>query len=481
MNRAITWKIPDILKATKGDILSENPGESFSRIVIDSKKAAPGDLFVAIKGLRFDGHDFVEDAIKNGARGIIVSKNRAGSIISKAPEASGVAIVAVDDTIFALGALAAFLRIQLNVKTIAITGSSGKTTTREMVASVLGMRYSTLSTAGNLNNEIGVPLTLLSLDFSHEVAVIEMGMNHKGEIGRLSAMTRPDIGVITNIGPVHLEGVGGIDGVADAKAEMFEHMSPGGTAVLNADDSYGPKLAERTQNRVLFFGLNQNADIRAENIREDENGIIFKLILPEDTAEVCVRGWGRFLVSDALASAATGYLMGMDAMQIAEGLGRFSPVSGRMSVFKTENDVYVIDDTYNANPDSMSAAVATLTGMKGAGKKILVAGDMLELGDEAPGFHEQIGSIAAKDGVSRLYITGQYAARTAFGARREGMSGSEIFVGTCEDILKDLVAIVSPGDSVLIKGSRAMGMEKIAGRFIEKGARPLWSDTGRGK
>lgn len=486
MSNSLKWKISDVLEATGGELLCRSLEPGFSRIVIDSRMVGPKDLFVAIKGSRFDGHDFVEEVIKKGALGLIISKHHAGTMASEILASSGVTVVAVDDTVSALGGLAAFLRNISGVKVISITGSSGKTTTKEMTAAVLGMRYSTLATVGNLNNEIGVPLTLLSLDFSHEVAVIEMGMNHPGEIRRLSAIARPDIGVITNIGPVHLAGVGGIEGVEDAKAEMFENIRPGGTVILNADSPHGPRLARRTENRVLFFGLNPVADIRedvrAENILEDENGITFKLVLPEGDAkvstDVTIKGWGRFLVSDALAAATVGYVMGLSAEEISNGLSRFYPISGRMSVFKTENDVYVIDDTYNANPDSMSAAIKVLTGMKGQGLKILVAGDMLELGDAAPGFHEQTGSLAAKAGVSRLYLTGQYAARTAFGARKNGMSGNEIFVGSCEDILKELATLVVPGDSVLIKGSRAMGMEKMAKGFFAQNAKPVWHSPG---
>lgn len=486
MSNAFMWKTADVIEATGGDLLFGSLEAAFSRIVIDSRKAAPGDLFVAIKGVRFDGHEFVEPAVQKGVRGFLIARDHVGTIASESLASSGLICVAVDDTVAALGGLAAFLRKKSGLDVIAITGSSGKTTTKEMAAAILGVRYSTLATVGNLNNEIGVPLTFLSLNCSHEVAVIEMGMNHPGEIRRLSAITHPDIGVITNIGPVHLEGVGGIDAVADAKAEMLENIRPGGTVILNADDPYGQRLAKRTKNRVLFFGLNPTADIRAENIREDENGIAFRLVLPEAGAEgfkdvsadVSIRGWGKFLVSNALAAATVGYRMGLGAEAIGDGLLRFYPVAGRMSVFKTENGVYVIDDTYNANPDSMFAAISVLTGSKGRGLKILVAGDMLELGDAAPGFHEQVGRLAAKAGVSRLYLTGQYSARTAFGARKDGMSGNDIFVGTCEDILKELAVIVGPGDSVLIKGSRAMGMEKIARGFFAQGAKPVWPSPG---
>jgi len=478
VSRPFSWKASDILEASGGRLLFGRAESVFTRIVIDSRKAGFGDLFVAIIGERFDGHGFINDAVSMGARGILAAYDRVAEIDTSPWKSRGVTCIGVEDTKRALGGLAGYLRKRMGIRLVAITGSSGKTTTKDMTGRVLSVRYATLATQGNFNNEIGVPLTLLNLNPGHEAAVIEMGMNHPGEIKMLSGICRPDIGVITNIGPVHLEGVGDIDSVADAKAEMFQHIRPGGTVILNADDPYGPKLAKRTPHSVLFFGKTSRADVYAENIKKGEKGICFRLVLPGPgpgkSAEVCIRGWGEFLVSNALAAAAVGYRMGLGPEEIASGLSRFYPASGRMMVYRTEKNVYVIDDTYNANPDSMSAAIKTLAEAAGGGLKILVAGDMLELGESAPEFHEKIGREAAQAGVSRLYLTGSFAARTAFGARNAGMSGNDIFVGTGDDILRELVEIAGPGDAVLVKGSRAMGMEKIVRGLIANGTKPLW-------
>ncbi|MFP3998420.1 MAG: UDP-N-acetylmuramoyl-tripeptide--D-alanyl-D-alanine ligase [Desulfobacterales bacterium] len=465
MTLPIPWTIDDICAATGGDLLSTTDLPAFSGVGIDSRKIRAGEIFVAIPGQRYDGHSFVSEAVKAGVRFLIVQSDMVDSLPVSKWRKGKVACMAVDDTIRALGAMAAYQRRRAGIAVAAVTGSNGKTTTKEMIASVLGRRYKVLATPGNLNNEIGLPLTLLQLSYDHQTGVVEMGMNHPGEIKGLSAICEPDIGVITNIGPAHLEGLGSIDAVAEAKAELLENIKPGGMAVLNADDDYGPWLASRTDRRVIFFGCGRGPDIRAENIEEEESGIRFTLIMPEESAEVQLQLRWRFMVHNALAAAAVGYLMDVSASDISSALAEFQPVAGRMAVYRTTAGAYIIDDTYNANPGSMQTAIRSLASLSDRKRGILVAGDMLELGEASARLHEDIGRLAAEAGINRLYLAGEFASRVAQGARCGGMSGVDIVVGTKQDIVKELENRMKPGDWILVKGSRSTGMDEIVARL----------------
>ncbi|MFW6334022.1 MAG: UDP-N-acetylmuramoyl-tripeptide--D-alanyl-D-alanine ligase [Desulfosalsimonas sp.] len=461
----IPWTVEDIVKATGGELLSTTDATSFFGVEIDSRRIKADEVFVAIPGQRYDGHSFSAAVVEAGVRCVIVQKDRVDSLPVSEWRRQKVACIAVDDTIKALGDMGASQRRRAGVKVSALTGSNGKTTTKEMAAAVLGLKYSVLATPGNFNNEIGLPLTLLQLSHDHEAAVVELGMNHPGEIAVLSAICSPDIGLITNIGPAHLEGLGSIEAVAEAKAELLENIKPGGTAVLNADDAYGPWLASRTNSRVLFFGSGENADIHAGNIEEGESGICFTLTTPEGSEDVELQLRWRFMVHNALAAAAVGYLMDVPAKDISSGLAEFKPVDGRMTVYRTRTGAYIIDDTYNANPGSMEEAIRSLASLRDRKRGILVAGDMLELGEVAGKLHEDMGRLAAGAGIDRLYLAGEFASRVAQGARCEGMNGVDIFVGTKQDIVKDLESRLEPGDWILVKGSRSTGMDEIVARL----------------
>lgn len=462
---SIPWTIDDILSATSGELVSSTDAAQFSGVGIDSRTISADEVFVAISGRRHDGHNFLSGVIRQGVRCVIVCRDKLDTLPVSQWRDGAVACVAVKDTTAALGALAAYQRERAGVTVIAITGSNGKTTTKEMAARVLGRQFRVLATSGNLNNEIGLPLTLLELGPEHQAAVVELGMNHPGEIRYLSGLCRPDIGLITNIGPAHLEGLGSIAAVAAAKAEMLENIRPGGTIVLNADDDWGQWLAARTDHRVVFFGCHGQARVRAENIEPGEKGVSFTLILPDAAVRVALQvPWG-FMVHNALAAAAAGYMMNVTAEAIGAGLAEFRPVSGRMAVYRTPTGAYVIDDTYNANPGSMKTAIRSLATLSDRKRGILVAGDMLELGDAAASHHEDIGRLAAGAGVNHLYLSGEFASRVAYGARSAGMKGGDIFVGTREDIIKDLEHQLRPGDWVLVKGSRSTGMDEIVARL----------------
>lgn len=466
MTKPIPWTAVQILEATKGELLCGDRGRPFSGVSIDSRRISIDDLFVAIKGDFHDGHSFITDVVKCGVCGLVVGRDKIDEIFSDGRvredwRKKGIACVAVKDTTKALGDLAAFQCRRSSVSVVAITGSNGKTTTKEMTHAIVSRCFRTLSTSGNFNNQIGLPLTLLELSRSHQWAVLELGMNNPGEIRRLSEICMPDIGVITNIGPAHLEGLGSLEGVMHAKTELLENIKPNGTVVLNVDDPKLLDLAGKTSKKVLLFGFSEDADIRAISVKKNGPRTSFTLSMPTESLSIDLKIAGDFMVSNALAASAIGYLLGLTAEEIKAGLEEFNPVQGRMNVFKTKCGIHIIDDTYNANPGSMESAIMTLNSLKGEQRGMVVAGDMYELGEHAEPMHKKIGSVAAGAGISRLYIAGKFAGSVAAGARSEGMDTRDIFTGTKEEIVKDLEERLCPDDWVLVKGSRAMGMEKI--------------------
>jgi len=465
--RPTTWTTAEILEATGGDLLLDDLKHSFSGISIDSRSISVDDLFVAIKGDTHDGHSFIGDVIERRVSGLLIDRANTHTLPGKESIENGIVCITVNDTIRALGDLAAFNRKRSNASVVAITGSNGKTSTRKMTAGVVSKHFSTLSTSGNLNNLIGLPLTLLNLNLNHRWAVLELGMNSPGEIKRLAEICSPDIGVITNIGPAHLEGLGSLDAVMQAKGELLEEIKPDGTASLNADDPRLLQMADYTSKNVLFFGRSKNARIRARSVKGTETGLSFTLVLPEESITVDLKTPAAFMISNALAAAAVGYLLGLTAGEIKDGLEDFKPVKGRMNILKTGKGINIIDDTYNANPDSMKAAINTLRSLKGNHTGILVAGDMLELGDHAVSMHRNIGRIAAGSDIAKLYVTGQFAQTVASGAMDEDMNPRDIFTGTKEEILEGIKDRLGPGDWVLVKGSRGMTMETIVQGLLD--------------
>ena len=466
MTKSVPWHFSSIIKAVHGELLYGellygDTEHSFAGISIDSRTISRGDLFVAIKGQNYDGHNFIADAVENGAAGLLVSKSEIAGDRYKKWIKKGIVCFAAENTIDALGDIAALNRKQANISVVAITGSNGKTTTKEMTALVLSQRFNTLSTKGNYNNKIGLPLTIFRLDASHKWAVLELGMSKPGEISRLAEICKPDIGVITNIGTAHLEGFDSIEGIARAKGELLEHIGKNGTAVLNADDPRLLDLADKIQHDLLFFGFHENAGVRAQNIKQEAFGLSFRLMLPGETTLVNLKSYTPVFVSNALAAAAAGHLAGLNAGEIKSGLEKFHPVNGRMNIIKTRKGFHIIDDTYNANPCSMKVAINALQTLKGRGSGILVAGDMLELGKDAGLIHQEIGAMAAAGDISRLYITGTFADDVAKGAHTKGLQSKKILIGTKEEILDDLTNRVKPGDWILVKGSRALCMEAI--------------------
>jgi UDP-N-acetylmuramoyl-tripeptide--D-alanyl-D-alanine ligase len=465
MTHPLPWQTADILAATGGILISGETRRSFAGVSIDSRSITPGEVFVAIKGDTHDGHRFIPEAIRQGAGGLLIEKGAGGGLPQALIKQQRLICVGVDDTTRALGDLAAFNRRRSRVSVVAVTGSNGKTTTRKMTAACVAGRFQVLEPAGNFNNQIGLPLTLLKLEKAHEWAVLELGMNRPGEIGRLAEICMPQIGVITNIGSAHIEGLGSIEGIMEAKGELLEKIDTGGSAVLNADDPRVLRLAGRAARNVLLFGSSKDAAVRCESVRREGLGTAFTLVLPSERISVCLKIPGSFMVSNALAAASVGHLIGLSGREIASGLDAFEPASGRMSVFQTENGINIIDDTYNANPDSMAAAIRTLSSSLSGARGILVMGDMLELGRHAESMHRSIGALSAGSGIKRLYATGEFAEAVAAGAVDANMDFRQIVTGTKEEILNDLSGRLRPGDWVLVKGSRAMGMETIVARL----------------
>jgi UDP-N-acetylmuramoyl-tripeptide--D-alanyl-D-alanine ligase len=412
---------------------------------------------VALAGEHFDGRTFADAAIRAGAAGALVqaqSWNR--------PAARPV--LGVPDTLLAYQQLAAHHRSRLAIPLVAVTGSNGKTTTKDMVACVLGELGSTLKTEGNLNNRIGVPQTLLHLTERHRAAVIEMGVDRKGQTARLCEIARPTIGIITNIGPDHLEFFGTLEASAHAKAELLDWIAPEGAVVLNADDAYFDYLASRAACPVLSFGLSPRAQVRATDIETDpRRGTTFKLTLPERTrsTKVVLPAHGTHNLLNALSAAAVGHLLGLSGAAIARGLAEFKPAVMRSQV-RVWNGITIINDSYNANPASMKAALALLAQMGAGNRTIAVLGDMLELGPQAAAMHREIGAYLAEAGIAYLIACGPLGQGIAEGARAAGMAGQRIREAVDSAAAAAILKLlVHAGDVVLVKGSRGMKMERV--------------------
>mgnify|MGYP001226949925 CR=1 FL=1 len=457
----MNWNCDHITRATGGRLLYGPSDARFDGVAIDSRTIGAAQLFVAIRGATHDGHSFIDQVVAKGVRGIIVGADTGETLPHDRWRALGVTCVAVDDTTAALGRLAAYQRGRSKIPVVAITGSNGKTTTRQMTTLVMARRFNTLSTEGNFNNEIGLPLTLFRLTDDHQAAVLELGMNHPGEMTRLGAICKPTIALITMVGPAHLEFLGSLEGVARAKGELMAQVTPDGIVALNADDPHVAALVRHTDRHCVFFGTAADAHIQARHIGDTERGVAFDLALPGETVRIALKTPGRFMVTNALAAATAGHLVGLTAAEIKAGLEAFAPGKGRLHVVTSPRGVRVIDDTYNANPASMAAAIDTLTALRKAQPGIIVIGDMLELGEQSELLHRQLGAKAGASGAARLYVFGPHAPVVRDGALGSGLAAEDIFVGTKEAIIADLLPRLTADHWVLVKGSRGMAMETV--------------------
>jgi len=432
------------------------PEAIFTGVSTDSRSVSEGQLFVALVGPNFDGHDYVAAALESGAAGAVV---RQGFSL---PGEAGARLFEVPDTLSALGDLAAAWRREHSALVAAITGSNGKTTTKEMLASVLGQRHRVLATQGNLNNLIGLPLTLMQLEATHTACVLEMGMNAPGEIARLTRITAPEAGVITNVGPAHIGMLGSLEAIAQAKGELFDGLSPAATAVVNMDDPLLAPYAASLPCRVVSFGIDSAADVSAGGITELGSHQGFVLDLAGERVKVRLAAPGRHNVMNALAAAATAHALGQGAEAVSAGLEAFVPVPGRLNLLGRSGGPAVVDDTYNANPASVASGLAAAAAMAQGRALALVLGDMKELGDFAPALHRETGRLAARLGCRLVLAVGEHAHEVAAGAREEGLATeSAVAFAAMAELLEQAPGLLAEDDLVLVKGSRSMAMEQV--------------------
>ena len=416
----------------------------FDGVAIDSRRVGSRALFVALPGAHLDGHEFVAEAGARGASAALVTRS----------EEFPLPVLQVPDTARALTRLARYWRRRHHPRVIAVTGSNGKTTVKEMLAAIFGHGSTTLATRGNLNNELGVPLTLLELDASHETLVVELGANHAGEIGRLSSLVRPDVSVITQCAPAHLEGFGTLEGVARAKGEIFEGMAPDGVAVVNAQDAFAGLWKElAAPRRTLTFALDAEADLRGA-WRPAGGGGVIEMHGALGRLEARLGLPGRHSAMNALAAAAASFAVGCSREVVQTGLAGMRPVPGRLQIRNLRRGLVLIDDTYNANPTSLRAGLEVLADHPG--RRWLVLGDMGELGSEGRWRHEEAGDTARCFGVERLYTTGRLS-RSASCRFGDGAAHFDTRNDLIEALIRDLPGRVT----LLVKGSRAMGMEGV--------------------
>lgn len=427
-----------------------------SGVCADSREIQPGDLFVALKGGRFNGHDFLNEADRKGATAAMVEQNEMRKRVCAFP------LILVDKTLIGLQNAARNYRRSLNLQTIAVAGSNGKTGTKEMVATVLGAHFSVLKNQGNLNNHIGVPLSLLKLNASHQLGIFEVGTNHPGELAPLLAMVLPKIGIITMIGEEHLEYFHNLEGVAQEEGTLAETLPPNGLLVLNADDGWVPKIVCRSRAPVVKFGFSESAEYRAKMVEMNLSGVRFEMITPKGVCEVRLQLIGRHQVSNALATAAVCEFLGLGLDQICGGLESVKPAKMRMEQVLTRDGVWIINDSYNANPPSMRAALETIKELTTHGKRFAVLGEMRELGNSSESAHFEIGRKAAESCLDTLVVVGEGARPMIKGARSvdSPLSCIEFFQDpkAAGDFVKKKI---SRGDIVLVKASRGVALEKI--------------------
>lgn len=425
---------------------------SFTAVSTDTRSLRKGDLFVALQGPNFDGNRFVTQAKAQGACAALVS----AQVTDELPT------LRVADTRIALGQLGAWNRAQSRAKVLALTGSQGKTTVKEMTAAILAQRGSVLYTQGNLNNDIGAPLTLLQINAEHDFAVIELGANHKGEIAYTAALTRPDIALVNNVAATHVEGFGSLQGVAEGKAELWQGLGSDGIAVVNRDD---PNVAARAPASVRQVGISAagaaSASYRVSDVQGDGlSGSRFMLHTPVGNCEVAINVPGRHNVANALAAAALALEAGAGLQDVKQGLGAAHAVKGRLNILKGKRGAVIIDDSYNASPSSFRAAIDVLAALPGL--RVVVAGDMGELGSEQDSAHRALGEYAACKGIDIFFGIGVLTAQAVVAFGDKGVHAADR-----DKLASHLLELLGPGVNVLVKGSRSAGMERVVKQLTE--------------
>jgi len=442
--------VREIVKITKGACLQESASLTVKGVSIDSRTVKKGDVFVAVKGARFDGHAFAARAARRGAAAVVVAK--------KISVPKHVAVIRVKDTTRALGHIAAWHRRRFDIPVVAVTGSTGKTTTKDLIAAVLSKKFRVLKNVGTLNNQFGVPLTLLKLRPTHGAVVVECGTNQPGDIRALARIVRPTVCVYTNVGAAHLEKLKSPSGVFREKIQLVNAMVPGGTVVVNADDAFLAKIPKRYKgNRVLRYGRGVKADCRAVGVEVRGNSALqFRV----GGHVMRIKSCAAHNVENALAAICCGRLFKINYNIIAAALGSRTFGGGRLEVRKA-GPLWIVDDTYNANPVSFQSAVSTLHGLRIKGKRIIVCADMLELGARAVALHRQVGEMIAQSGVDAVLSTGKLARHITRAVKRRDRDCDARHCKDMAEVKRQLKRLIRPGDAVLVKGSRAMHMERV--------------------
>ena len=462
------WTREEILVATGGRVVRQGKDSVFGDVVTDSQGAKSRSVFVALKGGRVDGHQFLDDALRHGASCLVVHKRVGGPRVNR----EDMTVIKVADTLKALGDLAQYRRQRVAPMVLAITGSNGKTTTKEMVASICQfatiqgtrLRGKVLKTEGNYNNLVGLPLTLLRLSGREKVAVVELGTSEPGEIRRLTEIAKPDMGIITSVAPAHLTGLNTITGVAREKGEIFRRMSPRGVAVVNMDDPWTRRLGKAFKGGKITYGT--SGEVRGERLQTlGEKGMEFTLRAGGGKRRVRLRLPGAHNVSNAVGAAAMAYGLGADLEAMSKGLEAVRPMPMRMAIERVKG-VGIINDAYNANPASMDAALRALAGINCKGDRVAVLGDMLELGRESAKRHYELGQTIARCHVDRVYLLGPFASHVREGAFQGGMDSERVTIGKNYKTLAMMIRKhTKRGDWILFKGSRGIGMEKVLASF----------------
>lgn len=461
------FQIEEILRATGGRLIQGYENTIFHGISTDSRTLQPGELFIPLKGARYDGHDFLREALEKKASGVLVEEEKVGDFRWNGYRSK--AVISVRDTLRALGDIAKYRRGKFKSKVIGLTGSNGKTTSKEMISVCLEITYKTLKTEGNLNNLIGLPLTLLKLDETKEVVILEMGMNVPGEVRRLTEIAQPDVGLITNIQKAHLEGMGNLERIKEEKGELFRGIKDRGTIIVNQDDPMVIDLARNFLGQKITFGIENSADLMARDIKlRGKSGTSFHLVFKEKEMEVEIPLLGRHFVYNALSAIASAIIFGIELERVRETLKRFKSIPMRMEIIELREGIFIINDTYNANPRSMELALETLSEMRGKGRAIAVLGDMLELGTYSNAAHRDLGMKVGKFSIDFLIALGEEAPVVVESAIKHGLGLEKaMVVESHQEAISILKNTIKQGDWILVKGSRGMRMEKIVKGLLE--------------
>lgn len=465
----LTATVDTILSATGGTLVSGSPDAVANDVAVDSRGVTRGCVFVALPGERVDGHDYLVAAIDAGARVLIVSRaqEELADALALAAERE-VAVIRVEDCAQAVRDLAVYHRSRLHCAVVGVTGSTGKTTTKDFLDAVLRSALKVVSTQSNQNNELGVPLTVLRADANTNVLVVEMGMRGLGQIAELCAVARPTVALVTNVGVTHIELLGSQDAVVSAKGELVRALAPDGRAFLNCDDAYSELIAETSPAPVTYYGLAETCSVRAENVEVDaESRASFDLVAEAGRTHVSLSVPGRHNVYNALAAAAVGLHLGVPLERLQAAFASAEVSAMRMQVFTSADGVTVINDAYNANPVSMQAAVITLAEMSSADRRVAVLGDMAELGSLTELAHFRVGESVARLPIDVLVSVGPRAKHIADGARAEGMRADRVHhCSTAQEASEALRGILRHNDAVLVKASRVMGLESVVEEIV---------------